>query len=542
MSTTFATTFGLLRPWLALLGAVVLGFATFSAQPPPAHACGVLEPCELPGPGGTLTSVSRVPAGVRLQGNLSITTKVPATLYGYVTYGPVTTVTTSTRAFDFTIPAYAGNQVCVDIQSGGQSGNVGCPAFNVTLNPFGALEFAFPADTTSGVVIMGWAIDPDSAAPISLQVFFDGSYVTNVLADQTRTDVGTAYPGYGDAHGFNTSVHVPYTVGTHNLCVTGINVGGGANAQIACHTVVMPPPPLAPTSVNAVSTTPNNMLLQWQYPGSDRPSFKIYRAVGPNGSYQFLTDVSVSGPPPSVYNYNDNVSPDTQYCYKIQASLYGDSPQVGPVCAWTQLPAATNVHVTAATDTALTFSWTDNAIDETNYRVMLTDTKVTYSAGAHPGTGPMSYQLTGLQPNTQYCLKILTDGTNGRPSAISDQACGTTIAPAAGGGSGNGVKESLWWDCVSGHTLHLWTFDPTTGAWEDVTTLTPTFNSAAQCGPIASTGYSLSLPDGHLMTVVVVDPQSLTCGENNPQNPGCQRVIWQALGNAQGAVIPLVVY
>jgi hypothetical protein len=542
MSTTFLTTLSLRRPWLALLGAVVLGFATFSAQPPPAHACGVLEPCEPPGPGGTLTSVSRVPAGVRFQGNLSITTRVPATLYGYVTYGPVTTVTTSTRAFDFTIPAFAGNQVCVDVQSGGQSGNIGCPAFNVTLNPFGAFEWA--GSVPQIVDIRGWAIDPDSAAPINVQVYWDGAYVTTVAADKTRTDVGAANPGYGDAHGFDARVTLPsYTAGNHSLCVTGVNVGGGANAQIGCLTVTIPPPPLAPTSLNAVSTAPNQMLVQWQYSGPDRPAFTIYRALGPNGSYDHLTDVAVTGPPPSVYNYSDSVSPDTQYCYKVKASTpYGESPQAGPVCAWTQLPAATNVHVAVATDTALTFAWTDNAIDETDNRVMLTATKVTYSAGAHPGTGPMSYQLTGLQPNTQYCAKILTDGTNGRPSATSDQACGTTTASAAGGGSGNGVKESLWWDCVSGHTLYLWTFDATTGAWEDVTTLTPTFNGAGQCGPIASTGYSLSLPDGHLMLVVVVDPQSLTCGENNPQNPGCQRATWQALGNAQGAVVPIVVF
>jgi hypothetical protein len=45
-----------------------------------------------------------------------------------------------------------------------------------------------------------------------------------------------------------------------------------------------------------------------------------------------------------------------------------------------------------------------------------------------------------------------------------------------------------------------------------------------------------------MMLVVVVDPQSLTCGENNPQNPGCQRLTWQALGNAQGAVVPIVVF
>jgi hypothetical protein len=200
------------------------------------------------------------------------------------------------------------------------------------------------------------------------------------------------------------------------------------------------------------------MLLQWQYPGSDRPAFEIYRSLGPNGLYQHVGGTGSTG----TYNYGDAVSQDGRYCYKIQATLYGDFPLVGPACAWTQMPPATNVRATSATDTALTFAWTDNATNETNNRVALTTPKNTYSVGAHSGTGPMSYQITGLQPNTQYCAKILTDGTNGR-TATSAQACGTTTGSQSGGSAG--VKESQWWDCVSGDSLHLWTFDATTGAW-----------------------------------------------------------------------------
>jgi hypothetical protein len=275
------------------------------------------------------------------------------------------------------------------------------------------------------------------------------------------------------------------------------------------------------------------MLLQWQYSGSDQPGFEIYRSLGPNGAYQYVT-----GTGSNTHNYTDTVPADGQYCYKIQASLYGDSPLVGPACAWTQLPPATNVRLTGVTDNTLTFAWTDNATNETNNQVVLTTPKSIYSAGAHPGTGPMSYQINGLKPNTQYCATIVTDGTNGR-TATSAQACGTTSGSQSGG---TGVKQSLWWDCVSGDSLYLWTFDATTGAWQNLTTLSPAYDGAGQCGPTVTSGYSFSLPSGHLMTFVVVDPQAYTCGENNPLNPGCQRATWQALGDAQGVVIPLVVY
>src|SRR3954452_15425677 len=157
VDSVFIRTFGLRRACLALLGAVRLGLAMFSTEPPLAHACGALEPCDPQGPGGTLTAVSRVPAGVRLQGNLTTLTKVPATLYGYVTSGPVTTVSTSSRAFDFTIPAQPGTMVCVDVQSGLLSGSAGCKSFIVAFNPFGFVDDASWV-WNSGLKLKGWAI------------------------------------------------------------------------------------------------------------------------------------------------------------------------------------------------------------------------------------------------------------------------------------------------------------------------------------------------------------------------------------------------
>jgi hypothetical protein len=57
------------------------------------------------------------------------------------------------------------------------------------------------------------------------------------MADQTRTDVGAVYPGYGPVHGFSGTVPAP--AGWHQLCAYGINMGPGENRQIGCRMVLV---------------------------------------------------------------------------------------------------------------------------------------------------------------------------------------------------------------------------------------------------------------------------------------------------------------
>jgi hypothetical protein len=55
-------------------------------------------------------------------------------------------------------------------------------------------------------------------------------------ASTFRPDVGAAFPGFGDNHGFDVSVG-GVGPGQHRVCVYGISVVASANALIGCHTV-----------------------------------------------------------------------------------------------------------------------------------------------------------------------------------------------------------------------------------------------------------------------------------------------------------------
>ena len=113
---------------------------------------------------------------------------------------------------------------------------LGCRTVVVGGNPFGNFESATAGPDT--VSLSGWALDPDSAAPIDVHVYVDGRWTAMTTASTNRPDVGSAFPGYGAAHGFSTSVAV--AGGTHSVCAYAINTASGTvNTRLGCRTVVV---------------------------------------------------------------------------------------------------------------------------------------------------------------------------------------------------------------------------------------------------------------------------------------------------------------
>ena len=118
------------------------------------------------------------------------------------------------------------------------SRQLGCRTFVVPQStPIGS----FDALSWNGSALAGygWAIDPDVAAPITVQLTVDGRTTGSGTADTTRSDVGRAYPGYGSDHGF--AVTAPAAPGPHTVCAVAVNAGAGTvNKVLGCRTLVVP--------------------------------------------------------------------------------------------------------------------------------------------------------------------------------------------------------------------------------------------------------------------------------------------------------------
>lgn len=166
----------------------------------------------------------------------------------------------------FTI-ASGWHNVCVwAINSGLGTVNpqFGCRFLVVTGNPVGSLDLAAVSSTVAGatVNVSGWAIDPDTAAPIEAHVYIDGVGVAPLTANQSRPDLAAAYPRFGGLHGFSWSGTLAH--GSHQLCVYGINVGAGdANPQLGCRTVVVNRNPFGSLDIVASSITAQVTIGGW---------------------------------------------------------------------------------------------------------------------------------------------------------------------------------------------------------------------------------------------------------------------------------------
>jgi hypothetical protein len=138
-------------------------------------------------------------------------------------------------AIELVRPAGAYHVCAYALTDDGSNPLLGCRGIDVPVHPFGTIDALSLAP--GGVVVRGWAIDPDAPADAAeVHVYVDGVLTTGGTANDTRIDLAKALP-YGREHGY--SVAVPLGVGEHQLCAYGLNVSGsvGVNSLLACRTL-----------------------------------------------------------------------------------------------------------------------------------------------------------------------------------------------------------------------------------------------------------------------------------------------------------------
>ena len=101
-------------------------------------------------------------------------------------------------------------------------------------NPVGRVDVV--RRVPGGVVIGGWALDPDTPQSIAVHLYRNGVYF-GVIADRARPDVAGAFPGWGPNHGF--VVTIPALSGHNTICAYGINIARGHNSPLGCFGVTV---------------------------------------------------------------------------------------------------------------------------------------------------------------------------------------------------------------------------------------------------------------------------------------------------------------
>lgn len=200
--------------------------------------------------------------------------------------------------------------------------------------------------------------------------------------------------------------------------------------------VPAPAPPVAPTVLSATAVSHTQINLAWTDNSGNETGFKIERCTG--AACGTFTEIATVGANVAAYN-DTGLTAETLYRYRVRATnTLGDSPYSNVAEATTQavpVPAAPTLLTAQAISTSqINLAWTDNANNETGYKVERCAGAgcATFAEIASLGANAASYNNTGLSPNTLHRYRVRAFNAFGN-SPYSNIAQATTQALPIGG-------------------------------------------------------------------------------------------------------------
>jgi hypothetical protein len=191
-----------------------------------------------------------------------------------------------------------------------------------------------------------------------------------------------------------------------------------------------PAVPAAPTGLAATAASTSQINLTWLDSNSAENGFKVERCTGA-GCTDFVQIATVAG---NVTSYaNTGLAASTNYSYRVRAfSAAGESDYSNAASAVTQsvptLPAVpTNLIATAVSRSQINLTWTDNATNETGFKIERCkgSTCTNFAQIATVGANATSYSSIGLSSNTIYRFRVRAYNATGN-SSYSNIAAATT--------------------------------------------------------------------------------------------------------------------
>ncbi len=370
-----------------------------------------------------------------------------------------------------------------------QAGMVSSPALHyftpaINKNAAGSIAMLFTASSTTVTanVMMAGRLAGDPAgtmgAPSALQVSAGTNYTQNRWGDYFGVDVDpaddTTFYGIGEwvssTNGWTTSVYT-WTV----AAATG--------------------PPAAPSGLTATAVSSSQINLAWTDNASNETEFRIERS--PDGSS--FAQIATVGANTTAYSDTGLAAGSTHYYRVLAHNAEGDSAYSNTASATTLSgpPAApSGLTATAVSTSQINLGWTDNAGNETGFKIERSTDNASFSQIATVGANVTSYSDTGRQPGTTYHYRVRSYNAGG-DSAYSNTASATTLSgpPAAPSGlnatalSATSVRLT-WTDNSNDETGFRIERAAGRGTYSQIATVGPGVTSYDDTGLTAKTKYS----------------------------------------------------
>jgi len=189
--------------------------------------------------------------------------------------------------------------------------------------------------------------------------------------------------------------------------------------------------PLPPSSLDKTGSTTTSVSISWQDNSSDETGFYIER--GDASASKFAQVGSTSG---NTFNVS-GLTPSSNYTFRVRAyNGFGNSAYSNTLTASTVAEALTPAKPSgliqkAKTPTSISLVWTDNATNETGYRVKRQKSgaaETTIANNLPPNT--RSYTDDGITPSTSYAYKVEAFITGGNNSASDPVSISSPVSTA----------------------------------------------------------------------------------------------------------------
>jgi len=212
----------------------------------------------------------------------------------------------------------------------------------------------------------------------------------------------------------------------------------GTSAYSAAVSVTPIAAVVAPSGLTATAVSGTRINLAWTDNSNNESGFRIERAADAGGVPGTFAQFASVGTNVASYG-NTGLSNGTRYWYRVRAYNSGGASAYSNIADATtmSLPAApTNLLATASIPKAADVSWTDNADNETSYRLERAPDNAgapgSFSLVATLGANATSYQNTALASSTSYWYRVRAQNSVGN-SAWAPAVRVTTLPPVPPG-------------------------------------------------------------------------------------------------------------
>ena len=224
------------------------------------------------------------------------------------------------------------------------------------------------------------------------------------------------------------------TGATYYYKISAYNSGGETTSTSASQTTSQPAP-AAPTWLTVAYPSSTGLQLFWLDQSNNETGFNVYRST--DGKNFSLIGTAAAN---SQFFQDSNLQPGTTYTYKVSSYNSGGETDgwISSGTTMAALPSApSNAVFSKVTGNSLTVSWSDNASNETGYRLYRSTDGVNFSWLTDLNANTTSFNDVNLAANTTYSYKIAAWNAAGEERLqrgfAEDAGCGSRRPDVADG-------------------------------------------------------------------------------------------------------------